>query len=103
MRYVHWIKINRYCSYEEIAKQFWEIENYLESHPTATARLYQYDSGSYNLIVKLECNQHYNKLDLEVNSLSTELQRLTSKPKNIGREKNFEFPERYKIFADIRS
>ena len=98
MRYVHWLKINRYCNCEEIAKQFFEINNYLESHPIAKAKLYHYDSGSCNLIVRLECNQCYNELDLDVNSFSTKLQRLTSKPKNIGREKNFEFPERYKIY-----
>ena len=40
----------------------------------------------------------YNDLDLNVNSLSTELQRFNRKPRNIGRERVFKFPEHYRKY-----
>lgn len=61
---------------------------------------YQYDSGSFNWIVRLECEQCYNDLDLDVNSSSTRLERFSSKPKNIGRERIFKFPEHYKKYIE---
>ena len=98
LRYVHWLKINGYVDCEETAKQFQKIENYLKSYPKANALLYQYDSGSFNWIVRLECGQCYSDLDLDVNSFSTELQRLNKKPANIGRERIFRFPEHYRKY-----
>ena len=98
MKYVHWLKISGYTDCEETARQFQEIENYLKSYPKASALLYQYDSGSFNWVVRLECNQCYNDLDLNVNSLSTELQRFDRKPRNIGRERVFKFPEHYRKY-----
>lgn len=98
MRYVHWIKINGYTDCKETANQFREIESYLKSYEGANAMLYQYDSGSFNWVVRLECGQCYKDLDLDVNSFSTKLQRLNSKPKNIGRERIFRFPECYRKY-----
>ncbi len=97
-KYVHWLKIDGYAKLEEVAKQFQSIEDYLKDNVGSNAMLYQYDSGSFNWIVRLECKQCYNDLDLDVNSCSTRLERLSSKPKNIGRERIFVFPEHYRKY-----
>lgn len=81
---------------KEVAEQFANIEQYLIKYPMSKAVIYQYDSGSFNWIVRLECEQCYRNLDMEVNSGSTYLARLTSKPKNIGRKRDFVFPEHYR-------
>ena len=78
MKYVHWLKIDGYSKLEETALQFQSIENYLKAYPKAKAMLYQYDSGSFNWIVRLECEQCYNDLDLDVNSSSTRLERFSN-------------------------
>ena len=95
-KYVHWLKIDGYAKCKDEALQFLAIENYLNAYPNASAILYQYDSGSLNWIVRLECEQCYNDLDMDVNSGSTRMVRLSSKPKNIGRESDFLFPEPYR-------
>lgn len=97
-KYVHWLKIDGYSKLEETASQFFAIENYLNKYQNASAILYQYDSGSFDWIVRLECEQCYNDLDMDVNSCSTRLERLSSKPKNIGRERIFKFPEHYRKY-----
>lgn len=90
-KYVHWLKIDGYASDE--AKQYTEIQNYLEKYTEAKATLYFYDSGSFNKIVKLECSQCYNDLDMDVNSMGIGLERLRNKPHNIREIKTFELPE----------
>lgn len=97
-KYVHWLKIDGYSALKETAKQFYAVEKYLNDYSNSNAMLYQYDSGSYNWIIRLECEQCYNDLDIDVNSGSTELERLSVKPKNIGREKIFNFPEHYRKY-----
>ena len=97
-KYVHWLKIDGYSKREETALQFLSIENYLKTYPNSKAMLYQYNSGSFNLIVRLECEQCYDDLDMDVNSSSTLLSRLSSKPKNIGGERIFKFPEHYRKY-----
>lgn len=98
MKYVHWIKIDGYSKLEETASQFLAIENYLNAYPNSNAMLYEYDSGSFNWIVRLKCEQCYNDLDIVVNSCSTNLKRLSSKPNHIGRERIFKFPEHYRKY-----
>lgn len=97
-KYVHWLKVDGYAKMEEVAEQFQSIEEYLKNHNESNAMLYQYDSGSFSLVVRLECRQCYNDLDLDVNSFSTRLERLSSKPKNIGRGRIFSFPEHYRKY-----
>lgn len=97
-KFVHWLKIDGYCDLKDTAKQFSDIENYLAKYKTSKAKIYQYNSGSYNWVVRLECNQCYDDLDLTVNSGSSRLIHFTSKPQNIGREQNFYFPEHYRRF-----
>lgn len=98
MRYVHWLKIDGYSSIQDTAKQFLAIEVYLNKYPKASAIQYEYDSGSYCWVIRLECEQPYDELDLDVNSFSTVLQRLSSKPKHIGRERIFRVPEHYRKY-----
>ena len=43
--------------------------------------------------------QSYNDLDIYVNSGSTRLERLSSKPNNIGRQRIFNFPEHYRKYV----
>ena len=90
-KYVHWIKINSYASDED--KQYKEIDNYLKNYLEAKATIYFYDSGSFNKIVKLECLQCYNDLDMDVNSMGISLERLRNKPQDITERKPFEIPE----------
>lgn len=99
-KYVHWLKINGMgcITSKDMAEQFNEIDQYLSKYPESKATMFQYDSGSFNWIIKLVCNQCYGDLDMCVNSGSTHLERLHSKPKNIGREKDFVFPECYKKY-----
>lgn len=97
-KYVHWLKIDGYSKIEDTALQFFAIENYLNNYKSASAILYQYDSGSFSWIVRLECEQCYNDLDIDVDSGSTKLERLSTKPKNIGRERIFKFPEHYRKY-----
>ena len=91
MKYVHWLKIDCYASDDD--KQYMEIDNYLKQYPEAKATIYYYNSGSFNKIVKLECNQCYRDLDMDVNSMSTSLERLSNKPKEIYEVKQFSVPE----------
>ena len=97
-KYVHWLKIDGFSKLQETALQFLAIENYLKSYKNASAMLYEYDNGSFNWVVRLQCDQCYDDLDMDVNSGSTRLTRLTSKPKNIGRERIFKFPEHYRKY-----
>lgn len=55
------------------------------------------DSGG-NAYWNCMCGQCYDDLDLVVNSGSTRLARLSCKPKNIGRERIFKFPEHYRKY-----
>ena len=97
-KYVHWLKIDGFAFGKDFAEQFLEIENYLKKYPTSKATVFWYDSGSMHRIVKLECEQCYRDLDMCVNSSSTYLLRLHSKPKNIGREHDFCFPDVYRKY-----
>ena len=98
-KYVHWLKINGLvCHSKEIAEQFASIEQYLTKYPKSKAVIYLYNSGSFNWIVKLECEQNYRDLDMSVNCSWTYLERLNSKPKNIDRGKEFVFPEQYRKY-----
>ena len=90
-KYTHWLRINRYVRNE--AEQWEKIQNYLEQYPEADATIYTYDSGAYNRVVKLVCYQEYAELGMDVNSFSTNLVRLKSKPLNITEKGAFTVPD----------
>jgi hypothetical protein len=89
-KYKHWLKING--THSEL-RQYKEIDEYLKNYPTAKATIYQYDYELFNRVVLLECEQNYNDLDMNVNTGSHPLRRLTQKPKNISSPREFEIPE----------
>jgi hypothetical protein len=91
--YVHWLKINGTVSSREEAKQYWEIQNYLDRYPNSTATMYLYELHLFHRVVKLECNQDWSSLDLNANSGFHALRRLTRQPDNLIKPQSFKFPD----------
>lgn len=88
-KYVHWIKVNGYV--KDVEKQIEQIKEYLKDYKDSKCSLYFPNSGKFDKYVRLECNQAYSDLDLDVNSFSTNLTRLTKKPNDIYKsQKTFE-------------
>lgn len=79
-KYKHWLKID---GYSNDTRQYQEIEKYLSKYPSAKITIYEYSSDFFNWVVLLECNQDYNNLDMDVNTGSNRLRRLSRKPRNI--------------------
>ena len=79
--YKHWLKINGQAFDE--AKQYKEILDYLVKYPSAKATMFLLEYQCFDRIVLLECDQNYDDLDMDVNSGSHNLRRLTSKPKTM--------------------
>lgn len=88
--YIHWLKIDGVRSED---RQYKEIDKYLKAYPEAKATMFLYKYGMFNRVVKLECSQNYNDLDMIVNSGSHPLRRLTQKPKDIISPRPFEIPD----------
>ena len=91
--YVHWLKIHGMGSTRNELKQYQEIQSYIDRYPDAKATMFLYDYNLFDRVVKLECHQNWNDLDLMANSMSHSLQRLTQKPNNIGQSRPFKTPE----------
>jgi len=83
---VHWLEYGgiRSTATREM-KQLEELQRYLSENPTAKAEGYLKTTGDmYAKIVRLECNQSYNDLDLDCNSMfDKSLKRYAHKPSNI--------------------
>ena len=92
-KYTHWLKINGTTTTKEEAKQYQEIEKYLRTHKNATAEIYLYEFNLFDRVVKLVCDENYTNLDMEVNSFSNRLRRLSGKPKNIIYPNPFTVPK----------
>lgn len=92
--YIYWLKIKSLVPARDEVKQYQEIQNYLDNYPDAKATMYLYDYHFFDRVIKLECHQNWNDLDLNVNSGSHALRRLSRKPDNIGNEQPFKIPER---------
>ncbi len=75
MKYVHWLKVTSYS--EE--KQWKSLKEYYDKYD-CDIQIY-YIVNSIEKVVRLECDQSYEDLDLDVNSLSTNLYRYSQKPK----------------------
>lgn len=78
-KYTHWLKIsspNEKGKWENL-KKFWDKYDCFMT-------VYYYDYNPFlDKLVKLDCNQSYQDLDLDVNSLSdSSLKRIKSKPTN---------------------
>ncbi len=82
-KHTHWLKIE-----DDMVKAVWKnIKEYKEKYDCNMEIFYR-DTNIINKFIKLECNQSYEELDLDVNSMSEgSLIRLLSKPKNIYKYK----------------
>jgi hypothetical protein len=92
VKYVHWLKIDGTTL--DDAKQYNEVIKYLDKYPNAKALMYRCEYHLFHRIVRLECEQSYNDLDMMVNSFSNNLRRLRSKPKNLTKPYPFTVPDR---------
>lgn len=86
-KHTYWLKIED----DTIEKVWINLKEYKEKHKCNMEVFYR-ETNFINKIIKLECNQSYQDLDLDVNSLSGgSLTRLLNKPKNIcAYKKNIE-------------
>lgn len=81
--YTYWLKME-----DDLVEEAWvNLKEYKEKYDCNMEIFYRETSCLYK-IIKLECNQNYQDLDLDVNSSSTgSLTRLLSRPKNICKYK----------------
>lgn len=78
-KFTHWLKIE-----DDMVEKVWKnLKKYKEKYDCNIEVFYR-ETNFINKVIKLECNQSYQDLDLDVNSMSDgSLTRLLSKPKNI--------------------
>lgn len=78
-KYTHWLKIE-----DDMIKKVWtRLKEYREKYNCNMAVFYK-ETNFISKYIKLECNQSYQDLDLDVNSISDEgLRHLSYKPKDI--------------------
>jgi len=85
-KWVHWLEYdNIRHSIDRRDKQLEELRKYLRNYPEAKAEGYVKTTGDmFAKIVRLECSQPYDDLDLDCNSMfAKSLRRYTHKPSNI--------------------
>lgn len=99
-KYTHWLKIDGCVSDSNEYRQYKEIESYLKAYPTAEATIFRCESHLFHRIVKLECHQNWDNLDLSANTISHNLRRLARKPKNLTGPSAFFVPDRVTNFAN---
>ncbi len=92
--YTHWLKIHTLVPTRNEARQYEEIQNYLDSYSDAEATIYLYANSRYDRVVKLECSQDGDELDLNANSGFHALARLPVEPTNICSPQAFAIPKR---------
>lgn len=82
-KYVHWLKINLSNETSD-GKEWNNLKEYKDKYD-CNMNVFYYDNNPLTeKVIKLECNQNYNDLDLDVNSMNDgSLIRLKSRPKNI--------------------
>lgn len=78
--YTHWLKID---TYHELGK-WQQLKEYKEKYDCSMTVFYYDYNPLMDKVIKLDCNQSYQDLDLDVNSsFDTSLKRLTQKPTNV--------------------
>lgn len=89
-KYTHWLKIDyRYESHNGI--EWKNLKRYADNND-CNITVYYYDSNFMNKVIQLECNQLYNDLDLDVNSMSDgSFIHLKQKPNNITKAKDVDY------------
>jgi hypothetical protein len=82
----HWLQIGgiKIRSEYEI-KQWYHLKEYIEQHEGSKATVYVKTTGDmFARIIKLECDQNYNELDLDCNScFSGSIRHFNGRPNNI--------------------
>ena len=84
--FVHWLGVGgiRFTILDEDI-QWRYLKDYLSKYPDSKITVFNRNSGDlFERVVKLECNQRYNDLDMDCNSGFTHsIRRFDYKPKNI--------------------
>lgn len=82
-KYTHWLKIDFYNE-TKTGIEWKNLKEYKEKYD-CNMEVYYYMSNPFTKkIIKLECNQNYQDLDLDVNSsFDGSLTKMNHKPKNI--------------------
>jgi hypothetical protein len=85
MKYTYWLTTNNIG--DKFYNQILELNRYKTEH-NAEICFYFRDFTFDGDVISLKCNQNYNDLDLDVNSMSSlSFIRLKQKPKNITESK----------------
>ena len=94
-KYTHWLKME-----DDMIEQTWiNLKEYKEKYD-CNIEVYYRDTSFINKIIKLECNQEYNNLDLDVNSMFIgSITRLSQKPNNISK---YNKPVEYFFLKNIK-
>lgn len=80
---VHWLEIGKFSDNEK--KQWQSLNKYLTKYQESKATLFYKNNSFDGNIIKLECKQNYNNLDLECNSFfDGSIHHLERKPRNIS-------------------
>lgn len=79
-KYTHWLRFN---SFDE-KKQWQNLKEYKDKYDCYMTVFYYDYNPLTDKVVKLDCNQSYQELDLDVNSMSDgSFKKLTAKPTNV--------------------
>jgi len=83
---VHWLQIGgmKIREKDEI-KQWGNLNEYIQKYPLSKSQVWLKTTGDmYARFIKLECEQSYDELDLDCNSISDgSIKRLGNKPSNV--------------------
>jgi hypothetical protein len=82
----HWLQIGGMRIREAYERKQWEnLSKYLEQHQGSNATVYIKNTGDiYARIIKLECEQSYNDIEIDCNScFDGSIRYLNSRPNNI--------------------
>lgn len=90
-KYTHWLKIEN-----DMVEDVWiKLREYKQKY-SCNMEVFYRETNFIDKFIKLECNQQYQDLDLDVNSISDNgLRHLSSKPKNIY-QYNYKIEEFFK-------
>lgn len=83
---VHWLQIGGIkCSIDCENKQWQNLKEYLIKYPESKVEIWKKCTGDmFAIFIRLECEQNYNDLDLDCNSMfDGSIKHLNSKPSNI--------------------
>lgn len=83
---VHWLQIGGIkLTLKDENKQWNNLNEYLSKYPESKAEVYKKFTGDmFAKFIRLECEQNYNELDLDCNSMSRgSIRHLNHKPSNI--------------------